>query len=119
MRVLVIEDNRDAADVLARLLRMRGKEVEVAYDGIQGLDSAIASRPDVVVTDISMPGLDGYQVAGKIREQPYETPLLIALTAFSRDTSNPLADAFDHFLQKPADFTRLNALIDAGRQNRG
>jgi DNA-binding response OmpR family regulator len=118
MRVLVIEDDHDVADILARLLWLHGKDVEVAYDGLTGLETALLSFPDVVISDISMPGLDGYQVARKIRERAYGMPVLIALSGFEKDSTDPATTAFDHFFVKPADFKTLNSVIDRLYQRR-
>ena len=64
---LVVDDNRDAADSLAMLLRLQGAEVRVAYDGPSALDAARASRPDIVLLDIGMPGMDGFEIAAQLR----------------------------------------------------
>ena len=70
MRVLVVEDNRDAADTLRLLLALYGYEVAVAYSGHDGVRAAEQYRPDVVLCDIGLPGLDGYGVARKLRDNP-------------------------------------------------
>ena len=82
LRVLVVEDNRDAADSLRLLLRFFGHEVAVAYSGYDGVRAAELYRPDVVLCDIGLPGLDGYGVARKLRGDPATAQArLIAVTA--------------------------------------
>src|SRR5205823_1000103 len=80
-RVLVVDDNVDAADSLALLLRLAGQEVRVAYDGPTAVLIARAFRPQVALLDIGMPGMDGYELARRLREQPDTArPVLVALT---------------------------------------
>src|SRR5688572_16303393 len=84
--VLVVEDNQDAADSLARFFRVAlGYHVRVAYDGAAGIRMAVADPPDVVVCDIALPRLDGFQVATDLVAKLARKPLLIAVTAFSGD----------------------------------
>jgi CheY-like chemotaxis protein len=85
-RILVVEDNRDSADSLRLLLRFFGHEVAVAYSGYDGVRAAELYRPDVVLCDIGLPGLDGYGVARKLRDNPATAKArLIAVTAYGRD----------------------------------
>jgi CheY-like chemotaxis protein len=110
-RVLVVDDNHDAADMLARLLRTRGNNVQTAYSGADALQAAEHFLPDCIITDIAMPGLDGYEVARRIRaDQRFKKTPLIALTAYS-DTEKTSAAGFDHHLVKPVTSTALAALI--------
>jgi CheY-like chemotaxis protein len=112
-RVLVVDDNRDSADSLAVLLEMLGYRVETAYDGRRGLKAAIESRPDVAVLDISMPGIDGYALARRLRARPGGEELrLIALTGWADERSRRLSReaGFDHLLVKP---TAIEALVAA------
>ena len=113
--VLLADDNRDAIDVLADLLRMDGHLVHTANDGIQAVDLAAQLQPDVAVVDIGMPGLNGYQVAQQIRAQPWGGRiLLIAATGWGRDDDRQkaLAAGFNLHLTKPFDPQQLSALID-------
>jgi len=113
-RVLVVDDNRDAADTVAMVLRMDGHSVETADDGLQALSSAGAYVPDVVVLDIGLPGIDGYEVARRLRETSHSREaFLIALTGYGQknDEAQALAAGFDRHLVKPADPALLSGLI--------
>lgn len=113
-RVLVIEDSRDAADSLRMLLEVLGHEVRVAYTGPDGVREADAWRPDVVVCDIGLPGLDGYGVAAELgRLSVRSTARLIALTGYGDDDSRRRAVevGFHHHLTKPADLDVLRKLL--------
>src|SRR5262249_51175726 len=70
-RILVVDDNRDAADSLAMMLRLMGHEIEMAHDGLEGVQAAGAQRPEVVLLDIGLPKMNGYEAARCIREQPW------------------------------------------------
>lgn len=115
LRVLVIEDNQDAAETLQMLLELAGHDAEVAYDGRTGIDAARAKRRDVVICDIGLPGsVDGYAVARALRADPGATPsLLVALSGYSQEEDRRLArDAgFDVHLAKPADFETLRTVL--------
>jgi CheY-like chemotaxis protein len=115
--VLVVEDNRDAADSLRMLLEAYGHEVEVAYSGPDGVRVAAEYRPEVVVCDIGLPGLDGYGVAGALRRNPATAAArLIALSGYGRDEDRRRAReaGFDDHLTKPADPAALATIIAAG-----
>jgi CheY-like chemotaxis protein len=114
LRVVVVEDNRDAADSLRVLLQLLGHQVEVAYTGPEGVDVALAQRPDVVVCDIGLPGFDGYEVARRLRQLPgLGHVLLIAVTGYgsAQDLAACRAAGFDHHLLKPFDPTDLERLL--------
>jgi len=83
-RVLIIEDNVDTRETLRRLLEMDGHEVQEAADGAEGLEIALATRPDVVIVDIGLPRLDGYQVARRLRTALGRGPLLVAVTGYGQ-----------------------------------
>ncbi len=84
LRILIVEDNVDSADSLNLLLRLYGHDVQVARTGPTGLEMASAFRPDVVLLDIGLPGMDGYQVARLLRENPqFKTLTLCALTGYT------------------------------------
>lgn len=117
-RVLVVDDNEDAATLVAELLRMRGHSVEVANGGVEGLEAANASLPDVVLLDIGMPVMDGYQVAQALRRATLTCGVcLVALTAWGDADSRARArdSGFDLHLVKPASFDALFHAIEAGR----
>jgi CheY-like chemotaxis protein len=113
-RVLVVDDNRDAADSLGMVLRMLGAHVDVVSDGPSALEAFDAKAPEVVLLDIGMPGMDGYEVARGIRARdPARRTAIVALTGWGQDTDRRRArDAgFDHHLVKPADMGVLQRLL--------
>ena len=117
--VLLADDNRDAANMLAELLRLDGHTVHTAYDGAQAVELALQLRPDVLVLDIGMPGLNGYEVARLVRAQGWKhRPLLIAATGWGQDRERQeaLSSGFDLHLTKPFDSLTLTALIADHRE---
>ncbi len=116
LRVLLIEDNDDIRATLQDLLRAHGHQVDVASDGIEGLQRAHAQRPDVALIDIGLPKLDGYQVAARFRAELPWPPVLIALSGYGQpeDRSRARAAGFDAHLVKPVRLDELlRALTDA------
>lgn len=114
LRVLVIDDNPDMAESIAVLLQMFGHRIEIAVDGAQGLDVAQRFEPDVVLLDIGLPGMDGYELARRLREAfASREVLLIALSGYGRseDIVRATEAGIDHYLVKPADPIRLRDLI--------
>jgi CheY-like chemotaxis protein len=114
LRVLVVEDNRDAAESLRLLLELLGHDVRVAYTGTAGLEAARQWQPEVVVCDIGLPGLDGYGVASELRRSPATASAqLIALTGYGQeeDRRRSLEAGFDVHLTKPAEPEVLQKLI--------
>jgi two-component system CheB/CheR fusion protein len=113
VRVLVADDNRDAADSLQRILAMHGHDVRVAYDGQTALELGKEFRPRVAVLDIAMPGGDGYDVARAIRSQQGAGITLVALTGWGQDADRRRAidSGFDYHLVKPVDPDELNDLL--------
>jgi len=113
-RILIADDNRDAADTLAEILRMEGHEVRLAHDGPAALAAFAAFHPDVMLLDIGMPGLSGYEVARKVREtDPASDMILIAITGWGQenDKEQALSAGFDYHLTKPVDLQRMSELI--------
>ena len=113
-RVLVIDDNVDVADMLAEYFQQIGHEVIQAHDGRTGLDAAMRHQPDVIVCDIGLPGIDGYEVARRLREVPHlRSSLLIAVSGYgeSADRDKARAAGFSHHITKPADPVSLADLI--------
>jgi len=109
-----VDDNRDGARSLGRLLNLLGAEVQVVHDGPAALDVIPSYAPTVVLLDIGMPGMDGYEVARRIREQPAGRELmLIALTGWGQeaDRRRTRQAGFNHHLLKPADITALESLL--------
>ena len=114
LKVLVVDDNVDAARSLAVLLEMCGHQVKLAYDGPTATQAALAYQPDVVLLDIGLPGLDGYQVAQWIRQQAsLKDVLLIAVTGYGQDSDRQHSKdvGFDHHLVKPVDFDEVERLL--------
>ena len=121
LRVLVVDDRRDAADALAELLLFEGHDAEAAYGGPQALESAHRCRPDVVFLDLMMPGMDGFEVARHLRgDFPAEPPMrIVALTGLGQeaDRQQTHAASFDDHLTKPADDAALRAVLSAARRS--
>jgi PAS domain S-box-containing protein len=114
--VLVIEDNRDAAEALSTLLELEGHVVELAYDGRQGLARARESHPDVVICDIGLPEMNGLDVARAMRAEPELEPLtLVALTGYAQpeDVARAKDAGFDKHLAKPLEIDALRQVIAA------
>jgi PAS domain S-box-containing protein len=121
-RVLVADDNRDAADSLAMLLELSGHEVRVAHDGRTALSLAQAFRPDISLVDIGMPDLNGYQVAQALRRQAWGAQIrLVALTGWGQEEDRRRAQeaGFDHHLTKPVDPETLESVLSAGAGKSG
>jgi two-component system CheB/CheR fusion protein len=115
-RILVVDDNVDAAESLALLLQLEGFTTEVAFDGPGALQVAGAFSPDIIFLDIGLPGLDGYKVAAHIRSmKELRQPLLIALSGYGQASDKEKSEAagFDHHLVKPADIDLIRTLIHA------
>jgi signal transduction histidine kinase len=115
-RILIVDDNIDAADTLAALLRQLGAVAATAYSGREALDAIEPFRPEVILLDIGMPGMDGYEAARRIRARtPAARLLLIALTGWGQeqDFERSLAAGFDHHLVKPVELSRLRDLLAA------
>jgi PAS domain S-box-containing protein len=113
-RILVVDDNRDAADSMAMLLKLSGADVHVAYDGPTAMEAMRLCRPAVVFLDLGMPGMDGLEVARRIRaDDSYRNTVLIALTGWGQasDRQNSSHAGFDHHLVKPVDFSALQAVL--------
>jgi len=117
-RILVVDDNVDAAETLSRLLRLQAHEVRVAYDGLAALAAARDMNPDVVFLDIGLPKLDGIEVARSLRaRRDGPRPLLVAMTGFGQaeDRARTAAAGFDHHLTKPVDPKLLQTLMQTAR----
>jgi CheY-like chemotaxis protein/two-component sensor histidine kinase len=113
-RVLVVDDNVDAAESIAVLLRMEGHEVKTVSDGHQALASSQVFAPSVVVLDIGLPGMDGYELARRLRQLPQtREALFIALTGYGQkeDRAQAAAAGFEHHFIKPADPRAIHTAI--------
>jgi len=119
LHVVLIEDDVDTRETLRRVLELDGHEVQAAADGEEGVATALASRPEVIIVDIGLPRLDGYQVARRIRAALGGAPLLIAVTGYGRAEDRRLSReaGFDVHLVKPVAPEQLTAALhsrDAG-----
>jgi CheY-like chemotaxis protein len=114
LHVLVVDDNEDAVALLVEVLGAMGHRVDVSYDGVAALDAIVRGTHDVVLLDIGLPGLDGYEVARRVR-QAGRPVRLVALTGYGRDNDKQMTRAagFDAHLVKPVDFRKLAAALRA------
>jgi CheY-like chemotaxis protein len=109
-----VDDLKDSADSLAMMLKTKGHDVRTAYDGLEAVEAAREFRPEIVLLDIGMPRLDGYEAARRIREQcDYGRLVLIAITGWGHDENRARTrDAgFDHHLVKPVEPATLTRLL--------
>ena len=113
-RILVVDDNRDSADSLAMLLKLSGHDVHTAHDGLEAVEAAATFQPDVILLDIGMPRLNGYEAARRIREQQRQKGLrLVALTGWGQEEDRRRSEeaGFDAHLVKPVDLAALTKLL--------
>ena len=113
-RVLLVDDNVDVAESMAMLLRDSGHEVQIAHGGADALEAATASKPEVILLDIGLPDMDGYEVAQQIRHKPDMTKTcLVALTGYGQDEDREHAReaGFDYHLTKPASLAALEDIL--------
>ncbi|MEW4571374.1 ATP-binding protein [Tautonia sp. JC769] len=114
-RVLIVDDNVDTVTALARILKLLGHDVQLAYDGPSALEMARSHCPEIVLLDIGLPGMDGYEVVRRLRgEEGCRTSLIIAASGYGQDQDRlrSLEAGFDHHLVKPVDFESLMNLFD-------
>jgi CheY-like chemotaxis protein len=114
LRILVVDDNQDAAESLATLLALKGHDVRTAFDGPGALGAAEEFRPGVLLLDIGLPGMSGYEVAKKLREQArFQDVILIAVTGWGQDKDRRRSQeaGFRHHLVKPIDPAELERLL--------
>jgi len=114
LRVLVVDDNVDAATALELLLQESGHLVQVAHTGPTGLAAALDFQPDVMLLDIGLPEFDGIEVAKRMRQQPtHDNIVLVAMTGYGRETDRQRSKeaGFDHHLVKPADFRKVQQIL--------
>jgi len=116
LRVLVVDDNVDAAESLAVLLRVLRHDVQTAHDGPAALQAALHHRPEVILLDIELPGMDGYEIATRLRQQPvFGSAVLIAMTGYGQqsDKDKSKEAGFDHHLVKPAELEQVQRILAA------
>lgn len=114
LRVLVVDDNVDSAHTLKLLLKISGHDVRTVYDGPTALEAALDYRPEVVLLDIGLPGLDGFEVAKRLRQQPaLGSVVLVAITGYGQesDRQRSLDAGFDHHLIKPTNFGKVQQIL--------
>jgi CheY-like chemotaxis protein len=111
--VLVVDDNKDTVDSLAMLLQLNGHEVSTADSGPAALQAALSEIPDVVLLDLGLPGIDGYEVARRIREKTAK-PWLIAMTGYghTEDREHSIEAGFAYHMVKPVDPVKLQDLLN-------
>jgi PAS domain S-box-containing protein len=120
LRVLVVDDNLDTVESLALLLLGAGHDVRTAHDGPKALEAALDYRPSVIMLDIGLPGLDGFEVAKRIRKQPnLHGIVLVAMTGYGQETDRQrsLEAGFDHHLVKPARFELVQKILASVSQS--
>lgn len=114
-RILVIDDDRDFVEAVRTLLQVNGHHVDVAFDGVAGLEAAMLSVADAVVLDVALPKLNGYEVCRRIREQKLaKQPLIVAATGWEQlvDLKLGKAAGFDAYLVKPFNYEELSAVLE-------
>ena len=114
LRVLVVDDNVDTVTTLAMLVKESGHDVRTAYDGSTVLEAALDYRPNVVLLDIGLPGLNGFEVAKQLRQQPaLRNAVLVAMTGYGGESDLQLSfeAGFDHHLVKPGDFAKVLQIL--------
>lgn len=114
MKILCVDDNRDAATMLAQVLKLVGNDTQTAYDGVEAVAVAEEFRPDVVLLDLGLPKMSGYETCRRIRAQPWgEDMLLVALTGWCReeDRQKSKEAGFDNHLVKPVELEVLQQLL--------
>ncbi len=110
---MIVDDNLDTVAGMARLLKLLGNDVRTAHDGYSAIEEARNHRPDVILLDIGLPGLDGYEVARTLRAEGFDQTVIIAVSGYGevRARNDSTQSGFDHHLVKPVDFDSLVALI--------
>ena len=112
-RIVVVEDNPDVRDLLGLKLRRLGHEVDAVGDGVAGVETIVGRRPDLALVDIGLPGIDGYEVASRVRQSVGREVMLVAVSGFGQpeDKRRALDAGFDEHITKPADVTDIENLL--------
>jgi len=112
-RILIVDDNKDLATSLARLLRLLGHEVDVVFDGHKVVEVARAWHPQLVLLDIGLPGTDGYRVARALREDGFNDTVIAAVSGYGleEDRRRSIEAGMNHHLTKPVDVKTITALL--------
>ena len=122
LKVLVVDDNKDAADTVSMLLQTLGHDARLAHDGQEALRAALEYRPHVVLLDIGLPGADGFEVATWIRREPaLKDVVLVALTGYGRESDRHRSQGvgFDHHLVKPIDLANVEIILASAAATEG
>jgi CheY-like chemotaxis protein len=114
MRVLVVDDNRDAADSMAAMIGILGNDVRVAYSGLDVPASVASFHPELVLLDIGMPEMNGYEVCRELRKTQGEALRIVALTGYGQDSESQQAGFNDHLL-KPISLDSLQRILQSAR----
>jgi DNA-binding response OmpR family regulator len=114
-KVLIVEDHHDTSFMLCRLLKMEGYEVEHAIDGMVGYSTATSEHPDLIVTDVQMPRMNGIEMIKRIREEDEfrQTPIIVMSAYGKRIIDDALKAGADDFVEKPIDFDKFLTTIRA------
>lgn len=115
-RILIVDDNKDCVDSLAMLLEMNGYEALASLDSADALVIAASERPDVILLDIGMPGIDGFELCRRLRREPWgKDALIVAITGWGReaDQDEAFAAGCDHHFLKPVQFDALRGLLSS------
>jgi CheY-like chemotaxis protein len=112
-RVLIVDDNLDSAETMAELMRLWGYEVRTAHDGPEALECARQFRPQIVLLDVGLPGMDGYELARLLRAEGLAGELLVSVTGYGQEEDRRRAEeaGFDHHLTKPVNPDTLLRLV--------
>jgi DNA-binding response OmpR family regulator len=115
--ILIIEDDLDTAESMARVFKLFGHEVQVAHNGRQAIELALVHRPRFVLLDLGLPGLDGYQVASRLRQECAEPLVIIAVTGYGQlaDRERSREAGIDHHFLKPTNLFTLQELLSRSR----
>ncbi|WP_334189919.1 response regulator [Noviherbaspirillum sp.] len=114
-RILIVDDNVDAAESLGELLKVCGHDIHIAHDGASAISEALRLRPEAVILDIGLPAMNGYEVAQRLRlDVGLNASLLVALTGYAEDSDRISAQkaGFDHYFAKPLDINKLVSVLD-------
>ena len=120
-KILVVDDDRDSAEMIAEFLATQGHDTTFALDAKTAIATALELVPDLALLDITLPDMDGYELAQRLRAQPSLSGLiLVALTGWSgpEHETKALASGFDHHMVKPIDFVALQGMLERGRADR-
>ena len=112
-RILIVDDNKDLATSLARLLRLLGHEVEVVFDGLKAIEAVRAYHPRVILLDLGLPSIDGYQVARNLRQEGFKDIVIIALSGYGQEEDRRRSQeaGMNYHVTKPADVKTISNLI--------